>query len=273
MAGEGARLASPGLDPLSALTTTALPGSAHTGAHRGSRSARSCVLLHSKRGDPILVAPTEPLALRNIGKTSSLPEKFGVDFIFPTKHGLVGVQRKEISDLIASLRDGRLTRELILMKKLAIGMLIIEGQLLWSNDGQLLNSASWTRAHHRGLIWSIQSKGFWQMSTESMSETGEVLVALQRYLGKQNHNSLLTRPKASSDWGSPSDRDFGIHILQSFDGIGPEVAGRIYDEYKEVPLRWTITDLDLQQIPGIGPKRAGKMIKALNQEESTKSQE
>lgn len=157
------------------------------------------------------------------------------------------------------------------MKKLAIGMLMVEGKLLWSNDGQLLNSQGWTKAQQRGLIWSIQSKGFWWMNSDSVSETTELLVSLQRYLDKQNHNSLLTRPKATSDWGSPTDRDFGIHILQSFDGIGPEVAGRIYDEYKEVPLRWTVTDLELQQIPGLGPKRAAKMIKALHQEPSTGS--
>lgn len=216
----------------------------------------------------MLVSPTEPSALRSIGTTSSKPEQYGVDFLFPSKLGLVGVQRKEISDLIASAHDGRLARELVLMKRLDIGMLMVEGQIRWTNDGQLLNSQGWSKTQHRGLLWSVQLKGFWIGTSESLVETSELLLNFSRYLDKGNHNSLLTRPKARGDWGSPTDRDFAVHLLQSFPGIGPETAGAIFDTYG-VPIKWTITDIDLQLVPGVGKGRAQSLIRALNQEQST----
>jgi ERCC4-type nuclease len=51
--------------------------------------------------------------------------------------------------------------------------------------------------------------------------------------------------------------------LQGFDGIGPEVAGRIYDEFKGVPLMWTVDEIDLMAVKGVGAIRAERMIRSL----------
>ena len=75
----------------------------------------------------------------------------------------------------------------------------------------------------------------------------------------------MTRPKPTTLWGSRSDRDWGIHVIQSFDGIGPGVAGAIFDRFG-LPIQWTVTKADLESVPGVGKKRASKMWETLNGE-------
>lgn len=210
----------------------------------------------------MFVSAAEPKSLQTLGTYSALPEQMGVDFLIPCPLGMVGVQRKEIHDLIASRSDGRLSRELAQMKQLDIAILLVEGRLKWTSDGVLSTSRSkWTRAEHHGMLFSIQSTGIWVNSSADLTDSKEYLTLLERWLMKANHKGIMTRPKPTTLWGSRNDRDWGRHVLQSFDGIGPEVAGRIFDKFG-VPFEWTITEEDLMTVPGVGKNRAKKMIGA-----------
>lgn len=212
----------------------------------------------------MFVSPAEPKSLQGLGTYSRLPEEMGVDFLIPCPVGMVGVQRKEIHDLIASRGDGRLARELAQMKQLDIGILLVEGRLKWTSDGQLSSARSnWTRSQHHGLLFSIQSAGLWVNSSQDIQDSREYLSALEKWMMKEKHHGIMTRPKPQTLWGNRNDRDFGIHLLSGFDGIGPGVAGAIFDRHG-VPLRWTITEAELLSVPGVGPKRARKMFKTLN---------
>ena len=212
------------------------------------------------------VSAAEPKSLRTLGTYSPLPEAYGADFLITCPVGLVGVQRKEVHDLIASRSDGRLARELAQMKQLDVGILLVEGRLKWTSDGILSTSQSkWTRSQHFGLLFSIQSTGLWVNSAESIQETREYLSHLETWFGKSDHKGINIRPKPSTPWGSRTNRDFGIHVIQSFDGVGPGVAGAIFDRFG-VPMKWTITKEQLQSVPGVGPKRAQKMYETLNGE-------
>ena len=212
----------------------------------------------------MLVSAAEPASLRTLGTYSALPESMGADFLITCPIGLVGIQRKEVHDLIASRSDGRLARELAQMKQLDIAILLIEGRLKWTSDGVLSTSRSkWTRSQHLGLLFSVQSGGTWINSSESIQESREYLSALEKWFMKETHKGLMTRPKPQTIWGDRNDRDFGIHLIQSFDGIGPGVAGAIFDKYG-VPLRWTVNLDELESVPGVGKKRAAKMWRTLN---------
>lgn len=214
----------------------------------------------------MLVSAAEPKSLQGLGTYSPLPEQFGCDFLIPCPLGMVGVQRKEIHDLIASRADGRLARELAQMKALDIAILLVEGRLKWTSDGQLSTShTKWTRAMHHGMLFSIQSTGTWVNSSADLGDSREYLGLLEKWLMKESHKGINTRPKPTTLWGSRNDRDWGIHVIQSFDGIGPGVAGAIFDLYG-CPLQWTITKADLEKVPGVGPKRAEKMWRTLNGE-------
>lgn len=212
----------------------------------------------------MLVSAAEPKSLQGLGTYSPLPESYGADFLIICPVGLVGVQRKEVHDLIASRGDGRLARELAQMKQLDVGILLVEGRLKWTSDGSLSTShTKWTRAMHLGLLLSIQSQGVWATSSESLGESREYLLLLEAWMMKEKHAGIMTRPKPTTLWGTKTDRDWGIHVLQSFDGIGPGVAGAIFDKYG-VPIRWTVSKEDLESVAGVGKKRAEKMWGTLN---------
>lgn len=214
----------------------------------------------------MLVSAAEPASLRTLGQYSPLPEQFGADFLIPCSLGMVGVQRKEIHDLIASRGDGRLARELAQMKQLDIAILLVEGRLKWTSDGQLSSSLTkWTRAEHHGMLFSIQSTGTWVNSSADLGDSREYLGLLERWLMKEKHKGINTRPKPTTLWGSRNDRDWGIHVIQSFDGIGPGVAGNLFDMYG-LPIKWTVSREDLEKVPGVGKKRATKMWETLNGE-------
>lgn len=209
----------------------------------------------------MLVSAAEPASLRTLGQYSPLPESLGVDFLITCSLGLVGVQRKEVHDLIASRSDGRLARELAQMKQLDVGVLLVEGRLKWTSDGQLSTSHSkWTRDQHLGLLFSIQSQRLWVNSSESLSESREYLSRLEKWMVKETHKGLNTRPKPQTSWGQLTDRDFGIHLIQGIDAIGPGVAGAIFDRFG-VPFTLTVTKKDLESVPGVGPKRAEKIVR------------
>lgn len=212
----------------------------------------------------MLISPSEPPLLKELGKVSSAPEKLGADVLFTSPiFGSVGVQRKEITDLIASVADGRLERELGQMKSLGLAVLVIEGRLNWTVDGSLMSTSSWTLAQHRGLLWSVQSRGYWIGSTDGLTDTCSYISSFATWATKSRHNSLSTRPKAKGQWGFATNRDWALHLLQSFNGIGVEVAGRIYDHFGGVPIAWTVDERDLQQIPGIGATKADRLIASL----------
>lgn len=177
---------------------------------------------------------------------------------------MVGVQRKEIHDLIASRSDGRLAKELAQMKALDQGILLIEGRLKWTSDGVLSTSRSkWTRAEHMGLLFSVQSTGVWVNSSESLSESREYLRSLEKWFSKESHKGINVRPKPTTLWGTRTNRDYAIHFIQGLDGIGPKVAGDIFDKFG-MPFNLTIGVADLMTVPGVGKKRAEKIWRLFN---------
>jgi ERCC4-type nuclease len=212
----------------------------------------------------MLVSPAEPPIFKTLGKSSPVPEKYGADFLTlsPTL-GRVGIQRKEIDDLIASLGD-RVPREISQLKGLDVGVWLIEGRTEWTSDGHLLSRthSSFTKAQFLGTCWSLQSHGFWVVRTDSQTETIELLSLFDRWLSKDRHNSLMRRSATpTSVLGKPSLRDHRIHIMQGFQGIGYEKAAAIVDYYDGLPF--SLSDVDLTNVPGVGPGIARRVKDAI----------
>lgn len=211
----------------------------------------------------MLISPTEPRPFHVLGSLSSVPERYGVDFMWVSRVGKVGVQRKEIKDLVASLQDGRLGKELGQMGSLDLAVLIIEGRPQWSRDGYLLDVRSFTKGQYYGVQFSVQMQGVWCLQTADHMSTVETLTYLETWLSKPKHGELKGRPKVSGEWGTANNREWGIHFLQGFPSIGTDVAGRIYDHFGGVPIGWMVTEDELQEVKGVGKGRAEKMVKAL----------
>ncbi len=215
----------------------------------------------------LVIAPTEPPSFKAIADVISMaPERMGVDAMWATKNwGMVGVQRKEFGDLLASVADGRLAREVAQMQRLGLAVLVIEGRPRWTADGELVDRfRRWSKSSHRGLVRSVQSKGVWVETSENTADTIEAVQDMIKWTAKDRHGSLDRRPKPTGAWGQASERDFALHLLQGIDGIGPVVAEAILDRFNnQVPWMWTCTFEELLTVPGLGPKTAEKAWAAL----------
>lgn len=214
----------------------------------------------------VFISPTEPAPIKTLGRVSSVPEQHGADILLVGKWGLFGVQRKEVKDLVNSARDGRVAKELGQMTSLNYAAWLIEGKWNWTAQGDSLTVPTFTRSQYRGVTYSLQSRGYWLMESTSTIETLECISQLSGWLEKDSHDSLMRRPNPTATWGKVDNRDWGCHILQSFDGISYKLAGRIYDHFGGVPMGWLVTIEELMEVEGIGEKRAVKMHNAMLRE-------
>lgn len=152
------------------------------------------------------------------------------------------------------------------MGGLAGAILLVEGELRWTGDGQLVGVRSpFTLAQYLGVLLATQSRGIWVLSTTGLTETKLLLPLIELWLKKHRHGSLMHRPNATGEWGNVGNKDWGVHMLQSFQGIGHDTAGKIYDHFGGVPIEWTVTMEELMSVKGVGKGRAETMYRALGQ--------
>jgi len=217
----------------------------------------------------MLVSPAEPAPLRALGFSSPIPETMGLDFAWPTVTGWVGVQRKTVDDLVGSVRDGRLARELgqIAAAGVRIAELVVEGTPDWLSNGVMLRYPTMTRAGWWGLLRSVQLGGVLVTHTASQTETVLELAAFSHWATRDVHRSLISRPGPVGAWGTPSSREWLVHFMQGFPMIGPGLAESIVDWFIEregrLPIGWTVSEEELLAVPGLGPKRVKGLLAAL----------
>lgn len=217
----------------------------------------------------MLVSPTEH-KLADMGKASSVPEKYGADFLFISAGGLVGVQRKELRDFVSSTNDGRLAKELGQMNQLSLGILVLEGEARWTREDQMVGvRVKFTRPMFYGLVFATMQSGVWVLQTSGIQGTRELLPLLEKWLSKRRHSGIASRPNPAGEWGRVGSRDWGSHILQSFQGIGAETAGRIYDHFGGVPLAWSVSRKELEEVKGVGKGRSETLYRALQHGEGS----
>lgn len=227
----------------------------------------------------IFISPAEPARVRsqlsrNLGTQhtqhiSSSTESKGVDFMWRAREQWFGVQRKELNDLLASMSDGRLSKEVGQMREhLSHPMLIIERQPKWTADGIMMDDTwgqRFTWSGWVGIHASLGHAGVTVLHSDSIAQTVDSIVALVNWSAKPNHLSLLQRPgPAGNGWGKASSRDWGVHFIQGIPGIGPGVAGAVFDHFGRVPLRWDCEPSELGKVPGVGKKRVEQLIGALS---------
>lgn len=220
----------------------------------------------------ILISPTEPGEIKRLladkARAHPLPEKYGADFLIFAGGLMVAVQRKTVSDLLRSMEDGRLSREVSVIKKTDVPVIIFEGQPEFTSDGHLLQSyqSQYTKEQIRNILRSVCHEGIRVENTVSTEDTVDALLEMEKYYSKSVHRSLLVRPKtaAKTDWGTRKDRDWAIFLLQGFPGVGPVLAAAIFDHFGEIPLTWTCSKKELAAVEGIGRARAEKLWQSLN---------
>ena len=166
---------------------------------------------------------------------------------------------------MASLADGRLYDQIRKMSELNHAVVVLEGRGEWTTDGVLMHPRyTFTQQQLHGLMMSLAFEfGIQVFQVRDMTETIALLHHLEKWLHKPSHTSLLRRPGPSKDsWNEKSERMNGIHLIQSFPGVGPTLAARVYDHYGRVPMAWD-EGIDFTDVPGIGKEKAKQMMEAM----------
>lgn len=229
----------------------------------------------------VLLSPTEQdLAdeLKDEAITSSLPEEKGADVLLYTEHGVFGFQRKKCpTDFLTSVEDGRLTREMALLKQCTFSRLIMEEPFKYWYDGTVLLGykyekgkkvriqSRYTKNHIMGMVNDIELvHGVIVKQTEDLKDTVAYIRSMHHFMTKSGHTGLYSRPSAKGTWYVPSSKDLHLWILQSFPGIGPTLADSIIKHFNgEIPLKWTCTAEQLSQVPRLPKKKAYELIDSL----------
>lgn len=229
----------------------------------------------------VLVAPTEPAALRAVGRVSMVPETMGCDVLVFAGGAKVGVQRKELGDLLASLDDGRLALQVAQMRTAGLDarVLVLEGEVRFTGgaDGGGVLAGTWagrggrvwTRQQLVAVQWSLAADGIAVVGTRGLDDTVGWVRATEAWWAKGGeggggHRGIRGRGAAPSVWGKARNSEWAAWVLQGFPGIGPELARRIVEAYG-LPLRWTVSGEELAKVKGISKARAEKWITALGE--------
>lgn len=230
----------------------------------------------------MLVSPSESPAFRALGRSTWRCETFGVDAMWVANGDTYGIQRKELKDLVASVQDGRLTREVMQMAALDVAVLVVEtGERggAWPREmgGVITGTAGWGRgwtvSQMRGLLWSLQARGIWVTLVRDEAATMEYLGELERWSRKKEHSSLLARGQAKAGlFGKRGSREFGMWMLMSLPGVGPKMAGDIWDHFggDVVRLSDKVGGVEgLTKVKGVGKVTAKKIVEILGGEGMT----
>ena len=219
----------------------------------------------------ILISPSEPAELRSALKAtnSALCEQLGADILAPTDKGLVGLQRKTVSDFIASLEDGRLAREIPLLTcGVTFPMLLLEGGFTFIDDHLCLNGrfTRYTKQGVNNLMRSLNYvNGIAIERSVNLAETPSVVNELIAFMGKE-HKSLLKRPKLQGAWGRPSAHEALGYFYQGLPGVGVVLSQSLMKAYPS-PSSLTSASFDnLKALPQIGKQRAEKIYVFLHKE-------
>jgi ERCC4-type nuclease len=216
----------------------------------------------------VLVSPTEPPRLKDLGIVSPLPEQNGCDFLIVSGKTMLGVQRKKFpEDLLASLADGRIYEQLKTIREKDIrALFIIEGYGSWTPDGELVGMRRFTYSQLIGLFASIMFEfAVPVLWVRDIRATIMTLESLESWAGKDEHYSLLRRPGPKSDsWGKVSREATASHLIQSFPGMGPGRARAWVRHFGGPMLQWTVTEGEMAKVPGIGKLTAKRLKEALD---------
>jgi ERCC4-type nuclease len=200
---------------------------------------------------------------------SAAAEACGADFLCGIPGiGLVSFQRKTIRDLYASMHDGRMTRELSLMReKTQLPYLVVEGHVRWMPSGELVPESGppmrMTRQQFRSYMCSVQATGVSVMFTEDPGDTAQAIETVIRWAMKPEHKSLVSVPNMRGAFDLPATPvERGMHLLQALcPGIGPVLSRRVVEHFGgRVPVSWELAGPgDFTDVEGIGPKRAAEL--------------
>lgn len=171
------------------------------------------------------------------------------DFVFMSYDSkTVGITRKTISDLIASL-NGKFSKQLeVMLETFDLNIILREGELRWDNTGRIITARgieTYTVNLVRNYLRTWQDRGFTLEITANESDTIHRLNQLYAYYQKPYHT------------GGVPFRSVGDNRVLAFPvGCHGKTALAVLDTFYSLQAIANAEVEQLIDVPGVGIKRA-----------------
>ncbi|HLE96464.1 MAG TPA: DEAD/DEAH box helicase [Candidatus Thermoplasmatota archaeon] len=195
------------------------------------REFRSAVVRELARGDVVL----RPDALEV------------ADYVLSDR---LAVERKEASDYVASLLDGRLFREVRALKDAyPAAIVVIEGPDLLT--ARRVEPA----AVYASLASLVADFRVSVLQTKDASETADLLLALAKREQRDEHRTVALRGTK----GVLSDEERLQYIVEGFPGVSAVLARRLLARFGSLRAIANANVDELREVEGVGPQIAGEI--------------
>ena len=206
-----------------------------------------------------LIVPNEPKKIRKL-----LPElvecPMGYDIQLLTEAGKIGIERKTPSDLLGSVTDGRLNREILAMREeTAIQIVLIHGKFRYRADNTFYTGPKrykgreWTRKGVRNLRRTIRYvEGCYIEEANNNGDLVTILNEIQDYFDERRHLSLKGRPGIHTDWIVPTREEKIRHFYDGLPGIAPARANELVKYFPSPMDLYQASVKDISGIRGFG---------------------
>ncbi len=162
-------------------------------------------------------------------------------------------ERKTLIDLAASLKDGRLLRQASRLASARMrGVLILEG-----TARDLAASGMRREAIQGALVTITVMLGIPLLRAKDSGESARLMCYTARQLRRLfDASAREAHPRPFPAKRPKGKRKTQLHILQGLPGIGPKRARRLLERFGSVEAALTATAEELASVSGLGPHTA-----------------
>lgn len=181
------------------------------------------------------------------------------DFVIEGARGKAIIERKEWTDFVGSYQSGTLFNQLNrCLEQEHDAYVIVEG-----SRGDAIEHTGVTNYQARRMFTSLHVKSEAEViQTMSVRETAQVVSDFADWFGEDpSDRTHSVRPAEKV----PAE-DRPRYIVEGLPGIGPKGAERLLTYFGDPKTVLTATPAELQEVDGIGPKKAEKIVDAVERE-------
>jgi len=199
------------------------------------------------------ITSNEPQSIKNLFKQEALIIPMDFDMLLCCKTCQLPIERKAVpGDLLSSVTDGRLMREIIAMREESdFYIVLLHGEINYKSSGLVdlgyrgqHKTKGWTKKGVRNLLRSLQYvEGAYLEYAKDDDELVEIIHELQEYFDTNEHNSLRVRSKIHAGMKSRKAR-----VISFYQGLPECRYGRSEMLYKAFPVPLQLYEASIEQI-------------------------
>ncbi len=215
----------------------------------------------------VIITTNEPKDVKELF-IDRIEDPMGFDMLLYTVRFPFPIERKKIpQDLISSVQDGRLQRELIAMREVNpdFYMILLHGCFEFKKNGDLIMPGvpqkisnkikPWTKKGIRNLLRSLSLiEGAIIEYAETDQDLVDVVNEWQTYLDNDQHRSIQSRPRLDKDWAVPKKDEQVRYWMQGLPGISSVRAKMLQKKFKTPQALFSASVEDIMSIDGFGKK-------------------